>query len=130
MTEISMPENLPQLKSFRGPWIRRERQLLLACKKCQRKLKDDGDSSGLSKLKKLLKKRSKAAGFGGKLVVIETKCLKVCPRAGVAVCTQAQVGAGLGSIVRSVGDVDLLLAQCARDPVVASMKEERSGELG
>ncbi len=125
----SILELVPRLRAFNGPWTRKGRQLLLACKKCQRKLKDDGDADGLAKIKKLLKQRAKHSGLGVKLVVIETKCLKVCPRGGVAVCTQAQVGAGMGSVVRSVADVDLLLEECAADPVFTARQKERSGEL-
>ncbi len=123
--EIAATEPVP-LKSFVGPWTRKERQLLLACGKCQRKLREDADAQGLAKFKKLVKKRAKHSDLGVQLIVIETKCLKVCPRAGVAVCTQAQVGAGRGSIVRSVADVDLLLAECAADPAVEMQRQIRS----
>ncbi len=105
----------PRLKSFVGPWTRKNKQLLLACSKCQRKLKDDGDEHGLAKLKKLVKKRGKALGSPVVLVVILTKCLKVCPRRGVAVVTQEQMGAGRGSILRTTDDLDLLIRQVQRD---------------
>ena len=107
------------LKSFSGPWLRKGGQLLLACGKCQRKLRDEDDPDGLVNLKKALKKRSRqiAGEFKPrlKLIVIQTKCLKVCPKRGVAVCTQAQLAQGRGSIVRSREDVDLLVQACADD---------------
>ena len=109
----------PRLKSFVGPWTRKNKQLLLACKKCQRKLKDDGDEHGLARLKKLMKKRGKALGSAVGLVVIPTNCLKVCPRRGVAVVTQEQMGAGRGSILRTADDLDLLIEQVQRDTTSA-----------
>ena len=129
--EIVEPAATPRtrLKSFVGPWTRKGKQLLLACGKCQRKLKDDGDEPGLAKLRKVVKRRARAGELGIEFQVIQTKCLKVCPRKGVAICTQAQLGEGRGSIVRSVGDVDLLLAECAADPAFVLQQKERSGEL-
>ena len=117
------------VKSFVGPWTRKGKQLLLACGKCQRKLKHDGDETGLAKLRKVVKQRGKAGRLAIEFQVIQTKCLKVCPRAGVAVCTQAQLGVGRGSVVRSVGDVDLLLAECAADPAFALQQKVKRGEL-
>lgn len=109
--ETATPEAPIALKSYKGPW---KGQLLLACGKCQKKLKDDDleDAHGLAKLKKALKQRSKRDDSDLQLIVIKTQCLKVCPRRGVAVCTQAQVGAGRCSIVRTSTDVDALYAQC------------------
>lgn len=120
---------LPRVKSFVGPWTRKGKQLLLACGKCQRKLKDDGDKAGLARLRKVVKHRAKASRLEVEFNVITTKCLKVCPRAGVAVCTQAQVGEGRGAIVRSVADVDVLIAECASDPAYVLHQKEQSGEL-
>ena len=100
-----------RLKSYKGPW---KGQLLLACGKCQRKLRDD-DEHGLAKLKKALKQRSKKDAAGVPFVVIRTQCLKVCPKRGVAVCTQAQVGSGRCSIVRTGADLDALYAECKAD---------------
>ena len=118
----------PRLKTFVGPWTRKGKQLLLACGKCQRKLKDDGDQTGLAKLRKVVKHRAKAGRLDVDFNVITTKCLKVCPRKGVAVCTQAQLGEGRGATVRSVADVDLLLAACAADPVYVLHQRERTSE--
>ncbi len=105
------------LKTFAGPWTRKRKQLLVACSKCQRKLKDDGDASGLGKLKKLLKKRCKRIGLPVQLQVIESRCLKVCPRRGVAVCTQKMLGEGRAATLRTAGDVDLLLAMVQNDAI-------------
>ncbi|RXH58501.1 hypothetical protein [Granulicella sibirica] len=103
-----------RLKSYEGPW---KGQLLLACGKCQRKLKKDefGDEHGLGKLKKALRQRSRRDEAGLQLLVIRTQCLSVCPKRGVAVCTQAQVGTGRCTIVRTGEDVDALYAECKAD---------------
>ncbi len=100
------------LKTHPAPW---RGQLLLACGKCQRKLKRGKDTHRLGKLKKALGKRAKAAGNPVVLLIINTRCLKICPRDGVAVCTQAQIGLGLCSILRSGTDADLLYSQIVAD---------------
>ena len=104
------------LKSYKGPWNKKG-PLLLACSKCERKLRKDGHP--LARLRKLLKKRGKKLGLEQKLLVVQTPCLRVCPRGGVTVCTQAQVGRGECSILRQPGDVDLLVLQCIREANVA-----------
>ena len=121
-----------RLKSYKGPW---KGQLLLACGKCQRKLKKDdlGDEHGLGKLRKALKQRSKRDEDGLELLVIKTQCLKVCPKRGVAVCTRAQIGAGRCSIVRTSEDVDALYAECKAEgrpeaPVVVAPGSPGLGE--
>ncbi len=116
-----MPEEVEAavtLKSYKGPWLKRG-PLLLACAKCQRKLKHEpgDDVRALARLKKSLRKRSRKTSAGIRLLVVQTPCLRVCPRNGVAVVTQAQAGRGACSILRLERDIDLLLAQC-----VAEMK--------
>jgi hypothetical protein len=88
------------------PW---KGQLVLACRKCQKKLKR---SDGTAKLSKALKRRARRDEDGLKLRVIEVPCLKMCPKGGITVCTQAQLGRGECSIVRNRGDVDSLYQQC------------------
>ena len=128
-TETTKTLVQPRVKSFVAPWTRKGKQLLLACGKCQRKLKDDGDEAGLAKLRKAVKRRAKASQLGVEFNVLTIKCLKVCPKKGVAVCTQAQLGEGRGAIVRTVGELDLLLAECASDPVYVLHQAERRGEI-
>ena len=106
-----MDSGLP-LKTFKAHWTRKGAQLLLACAKCQRKLRSEDDPAGLAKLKKTLKKQARLQGLATRLIVLPVKCLKVCPKHGVAVCTQAQLGAGQGSILRSTQDIALLLRAC------------------
>ena len=92
--------------TYRIPW---KGQLVLACRKCQKKLKR---SDGVAKLSKALKKRARRDEDGPKLRVIEVSCLKMCPKGGVTVCTQAQLGRNECSIVRSRADVDSLYQEC------------------
>jgi predicted metal-binding protein len=91
---------------YRIPW---KGQLLLACRKCQKKLKR---GEGAAKLSKALKRRARQDEDGLKLRVIEVPCLKMCPKGGITVCTQAQLGRGECSIVRNGADVDSLYQQC------------------
>lgn len=94
------------LRSYPGPW---EGQIVLACRKCQKKLKHSGKKDGIAKLSKELKKRGRREGVA--LRVIGVSCLKMCPKGGVTVCTQRQLGRGECSIVRTKADVDALAGQ-------------------
>jgi predicted metal-binding protein len=96
------------LRSYPGPW---KGQLLLACRKCQKKLKHGRKKVGISKLSKALKKRARHDENAPRLHVIEVPCLKLCPKGGVTVCTQRQLGQGKCSIVRTNADVDALYKQ-------------------
>lgn len=88
------------LKSYQGPW---KGEILLACGKCQRKLRKAKDAAGLGKLRKTLKRSSL------RLFVINTPCLDVCPKGGVTVCTRGQVARGEFSIVRTTEDLKILI---------------------
>lgn len=97
------------VRSYRAPW---KGQLVLVCRKCQRKLKHDGKKSGLAKLSKALRKRSRREEDGPALYVVDVSCLNLCPRGGVTVCTVRQLARKQCSIVRTRADVDALLEQC------------------
>jgi len=92
------------LRTLSGPW---NGEILLACAKCQRKLRKHDDPARLGKLKKLLKHARP------KLYVINTACLDVCPKGGVTVCSAMQVVRGEFSILRTVEDVARLLASAS-----------------
>jgi predicted metal-binding protein len=94
--EIISPE---KIRSYRAPW---KGQLLLVCRKCQKKLKKN-------KLAKRLKKRARHGDGGTRLHVLQVPCLKMCPKGGITVCTQTQLARGECSIVRSKEDVEALL---------------------
>jgi predicted metal-binding protein len=91
-----------EIRSYRAPW---KGQLVLVCRKCQRKLKK---SSGIAKLAKGLKKSARHSVDGPRLHVIQVPCLKMCPKGGVTVCTQDQLARGECSIVRTREDVEAL----------------------
>jgi hypothetical protein len=94
------------VRSYRAPW---KGELLLVCRKCQKKLKHD--KNGIAKLKKALKKRARHDENPPRLHVLEVPCLKMCPEGGITVCTQRQLGLRECSIVRSRADVDALYQQ-------------------
>jgi hypothetical protein len=106
MSTIVNRPTVSTLQAYPIPW---KGQVLLACGKCQKKLKR---SDGAAKLSKALKKRARRDEDGLKLRVIEVSCLKMCPKGGVTVCTQAQLGRNECSIVRNRADVDSLYQQC------------------
>ena len=95
------------VKSYRAPW---KGQLVLVCRKCQRKLKHSGRKNGIAKLAKELKKRARRDEDGPRLHVIQVPCLKMCPKGGVTVCTQNQLARGECSIVRTIEDMEALLS--------------------
>jgi hypothetical protein len=97
------------MQSYRIPW---RGQLVLACGKCQKKLKRSKRKDKGAKLSKALKRRARQDEDGLKLRVIEVACLKMCPKGGITVCTQGQLGRNECSIVRTRADVDSLYEQC------------------
>jgi hypothetical protein len=96
-------------RSYRAPW---KGQLVLACRKCQKKLKHSSKKNGAANIKKALKKRARGDKDGLSLHVISVPCLNLCPKGGVTVCTQQQIGNNECSIVRTGADLDALFAQC------------------
>ena len=106
MSTIVNRPTVSTLQAYPIPW---GGQVVLACRKCQKKLKR---SDGVAKLSKALKKRARRDEDGLKLRVIEVSCLKMCPKGGVTVCTQAQLGRNECSIVRNRADVDSLYQKC------------------
>ena len=96
------------VRSYQAPW---KGELLLVCRKCQKKLKHDGKKNGISKLSKALKRRARHDENAPRLHVLEVPCLKMCPEGGITICTQRQLGRGECSIVRSKADVDALYRQ-------------------
>lgn len=110
------------MRNYPAPW---SGELLLVCRKCQKKLKHDGKKNGISKLSKALKKRARHDDDAVRLHILQVPCLKMCPKGGVTVCTQRQLGRGECSIVRSSTDVDALYQQYR-----ASTLDHVQGEAG
>jgi predicted metal-binding protein len=101
-------QNQSALRTYRAPW---RGQLVLVCRKCQKKLKHSGKKNGLAKLNKTLKKRARKDEDGPALHVVDVSCLKLCPKGGVTVCTERQLGRRQCSILYTNTDVDALLEQ-------------------
>jgi predicted metal-binding protein len=90
-------------KTYPAPW---QGQLILACRKCQKKLKGDRALRPLAKLKKTVKRYNKEHPEQA-LHVINVPCMDLCPKDGVTVCNPARDSAGL-SILRSEEDIEQL----------------------
>jgi len=91
------------LKTYPAPW---EGEIILACKKCQKKLKSDKDLQSLAKLKKTVK-RYNIEHPGRRLYVINVPCMDLCPKDGVTVCCPARDSNRL-AVLRSSEDLSLL----------------------
>jgi predicted metal-binding protein len=91
------------LKSYPARW---SGPTLLACRKCQKKLKKAGVLKPLAKLGKTMRKRARKGAAGGEaaLHVVDVGCMDLCPKGGVAVCKPGVMGDRL-YVVRSVEDV-------------------------
>lgn len=89
------------LKKYPAPW---RGQLILACRKCQKKLKNDLGRRALAKLKKTVKRYNKQ-NPDRQLYVINVPCMDLCPRDAVTVCCPARDPGHL-SILRSDEDID------------------------
>jgi predicted metal-binding protein len=92
-----------ELKSYPAPWTG---MLLLACRKCQKKLKKDDDLEALANLKKTVKRRNRKSGQE-LLHIINVECMDLCPGGGVTVCVPSQSTDRL-LILRSTEDLDRL----------------------
>jgi predicted metal-binding protein len=71
-------------KTYPAPW---QGRLILACKKCQKRLKKDGGPKALANLKKTIKARNKHSA--DLLHVLPMSCVDLCPKNGVVVCVPA-----------------------------------------
>jgi predicted metal-binding protein len=107
MSNVDAIEGPGVLRTYRAPW---KGQIVLVCRKCQKKLRG-GKKNGIAKLGKELKKRAEPGEDGPQLRVIQVSCLKLCPKGGVTVCTQEQLARNECSIVRTRTDVDALIRQ-------------------
>jgi hypothetical protein len=92
---------------------------VLACRKCQKKLKRSSQGNGIAKLSKLFKQRARQDEDGLKVRVLQVSCLKLCPKGGVTVCTQGQLGRNLCSIVSTPADAAALYEQCKAQHSIA-----------
>ena len=90
----------PAVKTYRPTW---EGELVLACRKCQKKLKHDGGKRSLAKLKKAMQ-RVRAGASGRQLHVINVPCMDLCPKGGVTICVASQTPHQL-SIIYSEQDL-------------------------
>ena len=71
-----------QLKSYPSHW--QGQRLVLACRKCQKKLKHSGDLKPLANLRKTVKRHNK--GHQNPLYLMNVSCMDLCPRNAVALC--------------------------------------------
>jgi hypothetical protein len=90
-------------KTYPAPW---SGQLILACRKCQKKLKGSKDLEALAKLKKTIKRHNRKHPERA-LHLIPIPCTGLCPKNGVTACNLAQNPERL-LILRSKDDVKRL----------------------
>jgi hypothetical protein len=91
------------VKSYPVPW---QGQLILASRKCQKKLKGDLTLPVLAKLKKTIKRRNMERPDLA-LHIINVPCMDLCPKDGVTVCYPARDLSRL-IVLRSVEDIEML----------------------
>jgi hypothetical protein len=73
-------------KTYPAPW---QGTLILACKKCQKRLKKNDGPKALSNLKKTFKSLNKL-NAGNPLHVLSMSCVDLCPGNGVVICVPAE----------------------------------------
>lgn len=73
------------LKSYAPTW---KGNLLLACRKCQKKLKNEPGLRALAKLKKTIKRQNRQHP-DNPLHLISVPCLDLCPKRAVTICLPA-----------------------------------------
>jgi predicted metal-binding protein len=70
------------LKTYTSPWAG---EIILACRKCQKKLKGNDAMYPLAKLAKTVKRQNKR-NPERTLEIVNVSCMNLCPKDGVAVC--------------------------------------------
>jgi len=95
--EVTLPK---KLTGYPLTW---SGEVLLACRKCQKKLKGERGMRPLSKLKKTVARWNKAHP-GEPLHLIQTPCMDLCPKGGVTVCLAQRNRLQL-SVLRSEEDL-------------------------
>jgi hypothetical protein len=93
--------SMASIKCYPPTW---EGDLLLACRKCQKKLKCEPGMRALAKLKKTIKRRNKQHP-GATLHLISVSCMDLCPKGGVTICLPANQSATL-SILRNEAEIE------------------------
>lgn len=76
-----------ELKDYPTSW---RSAVILACRRCQRRLRKQHNPPPFAKLKKWVKKRAGKAPKQATLHVIDVPCLKICPKSAIVVINQAQ----------------------------------------
>ncbi|HTZ60920.1 MAG TPA: hypothetical protein VMB49_22580 [Acidobacteriaceae bacterium] len=107
-----IPASEDGLRSYRGPW---KGELVLVCRKCQKKLKHRGGNKKLARMSKTLRKRAARRDPELQIATVDVSCLKMCPKDGVTVCTGPQIARHECSVLRSLADVDVLIDRCAAE---------------
>ena len=110
-----VPDTAPDRTSprlVRAPF----REAVLVCGKCARKLDGGFGRKGARPLGKELKRAWKAGGRAGKLRVVETRCLGLCPKRRQVVATAASLVAGRLWVVEPGEDAADVLLRVAPDP--------------
>lgn len=90
-------------RSYAPAW---EGDLLLACRKCQKKIKDHHGLRALSTLKKSMKRRNMGTA-GAPLHILNVSCMNICPKRAVAICSPGGKTPRL-AILRTETDIDRL----------------------
>ena len=100
------------LRAYKAPW---RGELILACTKCQRKLKKRKGTKAFANIKKWFKRRGKSDEGGPDVRVVGIDCIKLCPKASVTIARQQQLGnvGGEVSIIRSEADLEGLYSLIA-----------------
>jgi hypothetical protein len=111
---------VPSLRSYKAPW---RGELILACSKCQKKLRKQKGLKIFANLKKWFKTRSKSDVDAPEVKVVGIGCVKMCPKGGITIARQQQLceAGGEVSIIRSEADLDGLYTLIADQQIRASL---------
>ncbi|AXC09624.1 hypothetical protein ACPOL_0239 [Acidisarcina polymorpha] len=77
-----------ELKNYSAPWTG---EVILACKRCQKKLRREKHPSEFSRLKKWFKNRGRQLPSTTAFHIIEIPCQNICPKHGVVVLSRPQL---------------------------------------
>jgi hypothetical protein len=117
-------------KTYPAPW---DGNLILACRRCQKRLRKSDHPPAFAKLKKWLKARARQDGLKkNALHVIEIPCQKICPKGGLVVLGQSQLAsrpAGF-SIIRNQAEMESFYPYAGGAPLQIAVKPPKTRKSG
>jgi ABC-type arginine transport system ATPase subunit len=88
MRPLSFNDNSSVARSYPAPW---KGEIILACKRCQKRLRKSRPSARFARLRKWVHAKVRKDKLSAPVHLVEIPCQKICPKNGIVVCNRAQL---------------------------------------